>query len=125
MNNMGRIDIVVFPNGGREIFGQISGASMADLLSLINGYISSLEDANKPRKFTGYYDAPDASDIEWMPYDDNNPIVQVPVERNSDETDVEAETPVSPEVLETVSMELAQVPMEMRDKIINPINMSD
>lgn len=120
---MARIDIVVFPNGGREIFGQVNSAGYEYVSACIDGFLAGLEPSYKPRKFTGYYDEPDASDIEWQPYDENNPIVQIPVERDLTETEIEA--PDTPEIMETVSMELAQVPMEMRNKVINQINMSD
>lgn len=100
---MGRIDIVVFPNGGREIFGRMGAASPVSLASQVDAFVATLPSAGVPRKFTGYYDAPDASDIDWSVYDPNNPIVMVPMD--SDEEDgVETYEP----------MELAQVPETQR-----------
>ncbi len=77
---MGRIDIVVFPGGGAEIFGRIGDASAERVSAVIQNFLAALEASGKPRKFTGYYDAADASDIEWLAYDENNPIVMVPKE---------------------------------------------
>lgn len=94
---MGRIDIVVFPNGGREIFGQVDSAGYEYVSACIDGFLANFEPSDKPRKFTGYYDAPDASDIEWLPYDENNPIVQSPEEIDMVEK-------------EDVFEELAQIP---------------
>lgn len=104
---MARIDIVVFPNGGTEIFGQIRGASVTDLDACIVDYVANLPKSDKPRKFTGYYDAQDASDIQWQPYDEGNHIVLVPVESANIE-DLPIYEP----------MELAQVPETLREQIL-------
>lgn len=106
---MGRIDIVVFPSGNREIFGQIKDAPAERLLTLVDVFTDTLEPSNNPRKFTGYYDAPDASDIEWQPYDSNNPIVLVPTEADGEEFVEGSYAPV----------ELAQIPKEQRDALDN------
>lgn len=76
---MGRIDIVVFPDGNSEIFGQVRSADDASLLMRVNSYVATLAPSANPRKFTGYYGAADASDIAWSEYDEANPIVMVPI----------------------------------------------
>ena len=112
---MGRIDIVVFPNGGREIFGQISEAGYEFISACIDEFMGELESSNNPRKFTGYYDAPDASDIEWQAYDEENPIIMIPVEpedQSPDDVQLRDQVTYKP-------MELAQVPLEMREIFVN------
>lgn len=112
---MGRIDIVVFPNGGREVFGQIKSeppVSAAVLAAEVAAYAGGLPPADAPRKFTGYYDAADASDIAWSVYDENNPIVMVPMEPKLEEAEY------GPVEAAFQSMELAQVPAEMRETLI-------
>lgn len=107
---MGRVDIVVFPSGGIEVFGRIGDAPAADVSEGVRAFARGLPKDNKPRKFTGYYDAADASDLEWSAYDENNPIVSVPVEVERDEAGV-AMSPAYEQ------MELAQVPAEQRAKL--------
>lgn len=118
---MSRIDIVVFPNGGREIFGQVDPVKHEDLAPKINTFLASLESSNKPRKFTGYYDAEDASDIEWQVYDSNNPIVQVPVEKEEGEESLDAFID-NMNFQETVSMELAQIPETLKEQLKHIMN---
>lgn len=105
---MFRVDIVVFPNGGREIFGQVRGTTPEVLAIRINEFLATLESADKPRKFTGYYDESGAGDIEWAPYDENNPIVRVPTDDVSDEGEWHYE-----------SVELAHIPEEHREKYLS------
>lgn len=112
---MGRIDIVVFPNGSYEIFGQIKSAPASDISERIIAFASGLDEANQPRKFTGYYDAPNASDMEWQAYDENNPIVMIPMEQ---EDHPYADDQFTNQVIYT-PMELAQIPSEMRENILN------
>lgn len=117
MRVMGRIDIVVFPNGGREIFGQINGAGSSSLVSVIDEFLASLDLSDTPRKFTGYYDQEDASDIEWMPYDENNPIVFVKMDAPMPISDGEEIPDIDREPI-MVSVELMQLPEEERGKYI-------
>lgn len=120
MRVMGRIDIVVFPNGGRDIFGQINGAGSSSLVSVIDEFLASLDSSDTPRKFTGYYDQEDASDIEWLPYDENNPIVQVDKADLGIPYDIEAGggVPSLGDIPQTISVEFAQIPAEQRDKYL-------
>lgn len=111
---MARVDIVVFPNGGREIFGQMAGAKPAFVSAAIDAYLETLEASSKPRKFTGYYDAPDASDIEWMSYDENNPIVMVEKEQELPADDDEEHDYPRGTLYEP--MELAQIPEAQKEK---------
>lgn len=111
---MARIDIVVFPNGGREIFGRIGDTKPEFVSAAIDAYLETLEASSKPRKFTGYYDAPDASDIEWMPYDENNPIVMV--EKEQEPVADEDEEPDYPRGTLYEPMELAQIPEAQKEK---------
>lgn len=114
---MSRIDIVVFSSGLQEIFGRLNSAGYETIHAHIDEFVNTLEPSAHPRKFTGYYDEPDASDIEWMPYDENNPIVQVSVERG-DAPDIDAGFAPMAGELTFEPMELAQVPAELRDKIM-------
>lgn len=113
---MYRIDIVVFPNGNREIFGQIPGANMSALLPKVNSFVAKLETSDKPRKFTGYYDTDDASDLDWSDYDESNPIVMVPTEPAmliSEDDDMHIDTgPVY------MPVELSDVPEELRENYL-------
>ena len=110
---MGRIDVGVFPNGGREVFGQVTSEPPVPPLALATEVSKHFDEMNvdKPCKFTGYYDAPDASDIEWAPYDENNPIVMVERTESPNELD-DALSYYEP-------VELAQLPAEQREKYLS------
>ena len=71
---MGRIDIIVFPDGRREIFGQLNPAPAERLEGAIDVFLASLPQGQSPRAFTGLYSATNASDITWQPYDPDDPI---------------------------------------------------
>ncbi len=112
---MGRIDIVVFPNGGREVFGQIGEAGAESISAAIEAFLPALESSNRARKYTGYYDAPDASDIEWQEYNENNPIVLVPVETPMPISEVpDRFASRFPHEPEKMAVELLDLPEEMR-----------
>lgn len=113
---MARIDIVVFPNGGREIFGQVrpeQGVPQADVLAKVNEYVAGLEPAAFSRKFTGYYEDEGPLDIEWQEYDPSNPIVQIPVEKDGEAGESEDYMRMP----EMAAVELAQIPAEQRDAL--------
>lgn len=111
---MARIDIVVFPNGGREILGQVEPVAADILMPKVADFVAGLETSTRPRKFTAYYDAADAGDIAWQPYDEDNPIVMVPVESET----VEPTGDSFPVAEFYQAMELAQVPAEQREKYL-------
>lgn len=121
---MARVDIVVFPNGGREIFGQVRGenpVASSVILSLVNDKVQEVGAVSSPKKFTGYYEEDDNPVvIEWQDYDENNPIVQIPVENGeADAPDMGLPEgyPEGVRMPDMVSVELAQVPAELREEL--------
>lgn len=113
---MSRVDVVVFANGGHEIFGQLQPGSPSALSSKIEDFLASLQAADIPRKFTGYYDESDASDIVWSSYNEDNPIVFVPKEPEPIEPtgNEELDARLVNSIPDYEPMELAQIPEEQR-----------
>lgn len=114
---MGRIDIVIFPDGGAEIFGQISAAPIRTLAYMLADFMEQALPVDKSAKFAGYYEQDDASDMEWQAYIENNPIVHVPVETPMLINDREDELPPmfwdEPKMM---PVEFLSLPEEMRGK---------
>lgn len=125
----GRIDIVVFPNGGREIIGRISSepeVPMSELLSDINQYVSTLEGITTPRKYTGYYSS-SFTGISWEAYNEKNPIILVDKkdlgipyssEENKEANPDIPDLPYNFEQIETIPMEAASLPSTIADKYL-------
>ena len=68
----GRIDIVIFPSGGREVIGRQSSypsTPESAYLGEIQKFVSSKQRLEKPEKFTGYYTVKDdVVSMTWAPY---------------------------------------------------------
>ena len=55
----GRIDIVIFPNGGREVIGRIPSeppTKESIYMPHVKEFVEMNQGLEKPKKFTGYYD---------------------------------------------------------------------
>lgn len=54
----GRIDVVIFPNGNREICGRINSVPpvpYSDLLAEVKVFVAQHQGLDKPQKWTGNY----------------------------------------------------------------------
>ena len=120
MSSNGRIDIVVFPNGGREIIGRIDSdpvVSVNDLIPVVNKQAAA-QKLTAPKKFTGIYDPANINAITWSDYNESNPIVQVDKADLGipyDSTEEEG-MPMPVNHIETVSVELGTLPASIAEK---------
>lgn len=69
----GRIDIIIFPSGGKEVIGRSPSyppAKEALYISLVNEFVvSKTGTVEKPEKYSGYYTIKDdVASIQWTPY---------------------------------------------------------
>lgn len=69
----GRIDIIIFPNGGKEVIGRSPSyppAKESFYISLVNEFVASkVGTVEKPEKYSGYYTIKDdVASMQWTPY---------------------------------------------------------
>lgn len=68
----GRIDVVIFPNGGKEIIGrQPSYPPLPEIayLNKIRDFVATKQGLEKPEKFTGFYSSKENEvSMTWTPY---------------------------------------------------------
>lgn len=68
----GRIDIIVFPSGGKEVLGrQPSYPELpeASYLPEVRAFVATKQGLDKPEKATGYYTCKDGVvSMTWTPY---------------------------------------------------------
>lgn len=68
----GRVDIIIFPSGGKEVIGcQSSYPSIPEsaYISEVQKFVSSKQGLEHPEKFTGYYTVKDGVvSMMWTPY---------------------------------------------------------
>lgn len=68
----GRIDLVIFSNGGKEVIGrQPSYPALPEsaYISEVNRFVATKQGLGKPEKFTGYYTVKDNEvTMTWTPY---------------------------------------------------------
>ena len=85
----GRVDIIIFPNGGKEVIGrQPSYPSIPEsaYLSEVQKFVSSKQGLEHPEKFTGYYTVKDGVvSMTWTPY--AGEIQQEPLVENSEDSE--------------------------------------
>ena len=128
MSSGGRIDIVIFPNGGREIFARTASneeVPTKKLIDEVNDFVTSYTPPSTPKKFTCIwsYNGTELV-VAWSEYDDSNPIVNVdktdlgiPYDSEQDDSD-NPDTPniYNMNIVETISVELASLPSEVAEK---------
>ena len=87
----GRIDIIIFPNGGKEIIGRMPAyPPVPEMLYMpeVRKFVADHQSLPKPTRFTGYYTVKDgALSMTWSNY--AGEIVQNGEERKAE---VEAAT---------------------------------
>ena len=68
----GRVDILIFPNGGKEVIGRqpsYPALSEAAYLPEVQTFVASKQGLEKPEKATGYYTCKgDVVSMTWTPY---------------------------------------------------------
>lgn len=68
----GRVDIVIFPSGGKEILGRQSSypsTPESAYLGEVQKFVASKQGIEKPEKFTGYYTVKDdVVSMSWTSY---------------------------------------------------------
>ena len=68
----GRVDIVIFPTGGREILGRVASypeTPETAYMPLIAQFVSEHQGLKTPQKFTGYYSVKDGvCSMQWANY---------------------------------------------------------
>ena len=68
----GRIDLIIFPSGGKEVIGrQNSYPELPEeaYLSEVLDFVSTKQGLEKPEKITGYYTCKDGVvSMQWTPY---------------------------------------------------------
>lgn len=68
----GRLDIIIFPNGGKEYLGKLPSSPEVDeqlYLPAVAEFVAQNQDLEEPTKFTGMYRVKDDRlEITWGPY---------------------------------------------------------
>ena len=86
----GRIDIVIFPSGGKEVIGRQSSypsTPESAYLGEVQKFASSKHGLEKPEKFTGYYTVKDdVVSMTWTPY-----AGEIPQEETTEASDEEGQ----------------------------------
>lgn len=81
----GRIDIIIFPNGGKEVIGRMPAYPPVPetlYMSEVRKFVADHQSLPKPTRFTGYYTVKDgALSMTWSNY--SGEIVQNGEERKA------------------------------------------
>lgn len=68
----GRLDIIIFPNGGKEYLGKLPSTPEIDeqlYLPAVSQFVAQNQNLEEPTKFTGMYRVKDDRlEITWGPY---------------------------------------------------------
>ena len=68
----GRIDIIIFTNGGKEVLGRIASEpklAESDYLPTVKEFVANNVPTDVPVKYTGYYSVTDGElSFEWGEY---------------------------------------------------------
>lgn len=95
----GRVDIVIFANGGWEKIGQIASdpeIPFDDILPEILQFVSTKQNLPAPQKFTGYYSIKDDKiSIHWANYAGKIARAEEPIPTRED---------LEAQIMETIEM---------------------
>lgn len=86
----GRVDIIIFPNGGKEVIGrQPSYPPLPEIayLNKIRDFVATKQGLEKPEKFTGFYSSKEnAVSMTWTAW-----AGEIPQEETVEEPDEEGQ----------------------------------